>query len=96
MIRDRVVFGVRDVQLKERLLRGSPDITLEQVLGMCRATEATKIQMKTLKEEGKSVHIVNKSMWKGTGNVKPSTGENVVDVVLCTAQRNVLPRFKCV
>ena len=66
MIRDRVVFGVRDVQLKERLLRGSPDITLEQVLGMCRATEATKIQMKTLKEEEKSVHFVNKSAWKGT------------------------------
>lgn len=30
MIRDRTVFGVRDIRLKERLLRESSDLTLEK------------------------------------------------------------------
>ena len=37
MLRDRIVFGVSDTQLKERLLRESSDLTLEKEASLCRA-----------------------------------------------------------
>lgn len=48
MIRDRIVFGVRDVRMKERMLRDSPDLTLQKAVDMCRAAETTQAQMKTM------------------------------------------------
>ena len=44
MIRDRIVFGVSDTRLKERLLRESSDLTLEKGASLCRAAEASKTQ----------------------------------------------------
>ena len=41
MIRDRIVFGVRDTRLKERLLRESSELTLEKAASICRAGEAS-------------------------------------------------------
>lgn len=47
MIRDRIIFGITDDRLKERLLRES-DHTLEKVIDVCRAAEASKKQIKTI------------------------------------------------
>ncbi|MES9901692.1 MAG: RNase H-like domain-containing protein, partial [Sedimenticola sp.] len=60
MIRDRVIFGIWDERLKERMLRESENPTLENVINMCRAAEASKNQLKTLKGEQAEVHVVRK------------------------------------
>ena len=48
MIRDRIVLGCNDARLQERLLR-EPDLTLVKAINICRATEATKEQLRTIK-----------------------------------------------
>lgn len=53
MIRDRIVFGVRDGRLKERMLR---DLSLQKAIDMCRAAEATQTQLKALQvQQGTAV-----------------------------------------
>ena len=60
MIRDRIVFGVSDTRLKERLLRESSELSLEKAASLCRAAEASKSQLKELQtsERSKPVHAV--------------------------------------
>lgn len=50
LIRDRIVCGVRDDQVRARLLREA-DLTLVKALDVCRAIERTSTQMKVLQEE---------------------------------------------
>ena len=57
MIRDRIVFGVRDSRLKERLLRESSELTLEKAASICRAGEASSSQVKELEDSDKSVSV---------------------------------------
>ena len=59
MIRDRIVFGVSDTRLKERLLRESSDLTLEKAASLCTAAEVSENQLKELNSlETKPVHAV--------------------------------------
>ena len=51
MIRDQIIFGIKDEQIKERLLREVENPTLERVIEMCRAAEISKQQIKTLQGE---------------------------------------------
>ena len=55
MIRDRIVFGVKDTQLKSRLLRDS-DLDLKKALDICRAAESTRAQIKEM-AQGTSTQI---------------------------------------
>ena len=48
MTRDRIVFGVSDTRLKERLFRESSDHTLGKAASLCRAAEASKTRLKEL------------------------------------------------
>ena len=45
LIRDRIVFGVTDSHVRERLLR-VPGLTLNKALEIARAAEAIQSQMK--------------------------------------------------
>lgn len=47
LIRDRLVLGIADKAVQERLLR-EPDLSLEKAVNFCRATEVSKAQMKEL------------------------------------------------
>ena len=47
MIRDKIVFGVHDTRINERLLREA-DLTLARALDICRAAETRKHQMDTM------------------------------------------------
>ena len=59
LIRDRIVFGVSDTRLKERLLRESSDLTLEKAASLCRAAEASAKQLKEVQTSEKvPVHAV--------------------------------------
>ena len=47
MIRDKVMFGVRDERIKERLLREA-DLTLNKALDVCRAADTSKQQIEAM------------------------------------------------
>ena len=59
LIRDKVVFSVKEKSLKERLLR-EPNLTLAKCSEMCRTAEASKAQLKSmqLKDPQAEVHGV--------------------------------------
>lgn len=50
LIRDRIVTGLQDLQLQEKLL-GMPELKLETAEQLCRVTESSKLQVKGLKGE---------------------------------------------
>lgn len=60
MIKDRLVCGILDNALRERLLR-EENLDLEKALKLCRATEAVKVQAKELFSDSCKVDAVNKN-----------------------------------
>ena len=56
LIRDKIVFGIRDERVKERLLRES-GLTLTKALDLCRAAEATKEQVQAMNKEAPQIPI---------------------------------------
>ena len=68
MLRDRIVVGIADSFLRERLLRES-DLTLEKATQLCRASELSKEQSKTIEQPSASVsvHAVKAKTHKETG-----------------------------
>ena len=66
MIRDKVVFGIQNQGVKERLLREA-DLTLEKALDICRTSETTKQQisaMQTTKPAEDEVYRIEKSKFQ--------------------------------
>lgn len=49
MIRDKIVFGIRDIAIKERLLR-EHGLSLKRALDLCRAAESSKQQIRVMTE----------------------------------------------
>ena len=47
----RIVEGIRSDKVRDRLLRLSPEITLQKALDICRADEVTRQQMKSITEK---------------------------------------------
>ena len=58
MVRDKFVFSIRDLQVKERLLR-EEKLTLEKAISMARASEASKEQIKVMGPKEQNVNIEN-------------------------------------
>ena len=59
LIQDRIVFGVSDTRLKERLHPESSDLTLEKAASLCRVAEASAKQLKEVQTSEKvPVHAV--------------------------------------
>ena len=56
LLRDRIVCGITNTNLRERLLRES-ELTLEKCLSVCRAAEVSKVNVKNL-ENPDSIHVV--------------------------------------
>ena len=52
MVRDKFVFSFRDLTVKERLFR-EDKLTLEKVISMARASEASKEQIKAMAQRSK-------------------------------------------
>ncbi|KAM9391625.1 chaperone Ric-8A [Pholidichthys leucotaenia] len=50
LIRDCIIIGVRDKSFRERLL-GEGDLTLERIIQICQAKEATQSQIKTMNSD---------------------------------------------
>ena len=56
LIKDRLICGVADEAFRERLLRDA-DLTLAKAIDICRASEVSKSQIKSLTEDDKSAHV---------------------------------------
>lgn len=54
MIRDRIVLGIRDKMLQERLLR-IEDLNLQKAIDYCRAAKVSKVQARNLQAEIDSI-----------------------------------------
>ena len=65
-LRDRIVFGVLDIRVKERLLRES-NLNLTKALDICHAAEASKVQMKVMEGDSQQRHEVNILSKKNAG-----------------------------
>lgn len=61
LIRDRLICGIRDDALRERLLR-EPDLTLSKAVEICNLAQLSKLQAGTIKKECMEHHayVVNK------------------------------------
>ena len=52
MVRDKFVISIRDLLVKERLLR-EEKLTLEKAISMARVSEASKEQIKVMAQRSK-------------------------------------------
>ena len=73
LVRDRIVCGIQDKQLREDLLKES-NLNLEKYLRTCRAAALSKDQSKTLEPDQGEVHLVkdNKKCPPKLGRKGPS------------------------
>ena len=77
ILHDRLIFGIRDAKVRERLLRES-QLTLKKTDEICRASESTAAQMKEV-SEGDTVNSVsfrNKFGRRPRGGNKGDTDES--------------------
>ena len=72
MIHDRLIFGIKDERLRERLLRDSENPDLERVIDLCRAVECSKNQMKEIKGDHQ-IEIVQKRMYNKNKHARQAT-----------------------
>ena len=75
LIHDRIVCGINSQAMKERLLR-EPDLSLSKATDMCRASEISKKQIKTLTNIDTSIHALNRG--GSTHKRKPSNQKRPV------------------
>ena len=68
ILRDKIVVGIKDTHLRERLLR-TKDLDLQTAEDMCRASEITKQSAITL-DQATAVHKVNEAPKKSTTGPK--------------------------
>ena len=82
ILRDRLIFGIRDVKVRERLL-SEWQLTLKKTGEICRASESTAAQLKEV-SEGDTVSAVNfrKKPWRPRGK-KGDTGESTKECGNC-------------
>lgn len=59
LVKDRIVCGILDNGLKERLLC-EQDLTLDKEVNMCLAAETTRVQAKELCRDETSVHAIKR------------------------------------
>ena len=66
MIRDKIVFGVRDNAVQERVLREA-DLSLERAVDMCRTAETNKMRYQAMSSSQSHIHAIRtgKKSWKG-------------------------------
>ena len=66
ILRDRLVFGVRDAKVRERLLHQA-NLTLAKTDEICRAAESTSQQLKLVEPQEQTVHTVERQTSKECG-----------------------------
>uniref|UniRef100_A0A1Y1JV53 RNA-directed DNA polymerase n=1 Tax=Photinus pyralis TaxID=7054 RepID=A0A1Y1JV53_PHOPY len=95
LIRDRLILGITDVVLQERLLRQTK-LTLKDAEQHCRLTEVTRRQVEGLKEEHAKVDIIRKGkrdQLAATGGKTTKTPGNTYDCRKCGRNHQIAQCF---
>ncbi|GBM57644.1 hypothetical protein AVEN_225022-1 [Araneus ventricosus] len=94
LIRDKVVLGIRDMSLQERLLRES-GLTLKKAAEFLRASEASKHQIESVKSASK-VHEIQKNRDKNSKGTASYTKNSASDTVFnCQKCGKEHKKLKC-
>ncbi|XP_063625625.1 uncharacterized protein LOC134797333 [Cydia splendana] len=67
LVKDRLICGIRNTTLRERLLR-EPDLKLSSALDICRLVEMSQVQASTIKPESETHHVHELSTNCGTSS----------------------------
>ena len=59
MVRDQIVIGIRDMKLKERLIR-EKDLNFDKCIELCKISESTASRLKKFQSPEKEVNAVGK------------------------------------
>ena len=98
LLRDRLVFGVRDSKVRERLLR-EPALTLKRTDEICRSAESTVSQLKLVQDgQGASISAVTtppSHVQKHSTSVGTSSQWNVQHCPNCGKQHDTRRRESC-
>ena len=90
MIRDKLVFGICDGRIKERMLREA-DLSLQKALDICRAAESTKSQMKEMTQPDATSISEVKTARTNMGPRKGPPGEEKRSCYICGVQGHLSP-----
>lgn len=94
LIRDRIVYGLRENEIRKKLLQ-YPDLTLDKCLNICRSAEATTSQLKVMNNE---LHYIKTTSQHQSTNPKSSMknakSEHIKNCKYC-GQSHDLKREKC-
>ena len=72
LLRDRIIFGIADNKVRERLLR-EPELNLAKTLDICRASEMSQVQIKAMKEfNPPNVHLLKENKKSSEGQPSPA------------------------
>lgn len=104
ILRDRIIFGIHDNKVRDRLLR-EKNITLDQTLEICRASEVSRAQQREAEEltGGRSVHAFSmkeqtsgtfKQVVKNKGDKLPTDSAWITDCRFC-GKAHTMQREKC-
>ena len=89
LLRDRIIFGIADNKVRERLLH-EPELNLSKTLDICKASEMSQAQIKTVSEFNSSnVHLLQEN--KKVSEGKLSDGVILVVSVVGSTKVNVRP-----
>ncbi|KAG7298860.1 hypothetical protein JYU34_017315 [Plutella xylostella] len=80
LVKDRLICGINDGALRERLLR-EPDLTLSRALDICRLAELSRVQAGSIKTERSSHHVHEVNHHNGDCSEQPGSGEGSVSWV---------------
>ena len=72
LIRDRIVAGIQDAKVRERLLRET-DLSLDKAISICRASEATKKQVEEMATSPVVDNVVLQLIFNGESHVTHET-----------------------
>lgn len=85
LIRDRIVCGITNDQIRGRLLR-EPNLTLQRAVNICHASEGSQNQLKSLQEETEiPMHKIHKQKneKKEIECVQPKKDMSLVECTKC-------------
>ncbi|XP_024889360.1 uncharacterized protein LOC112465838 [Temnothorax curvispinosus] len=82
MVRDRIVLGIKDKVLQERLLRVE-DLNLQKAIDYCRAAEVSKDQAKSLQGDKAEIDSIRKKVQQKSSKFKGKDAATKFDCRRC-------------
>ena len=76
MVRDRIVFGVHNPNIREKLINKGNELTLDSAIEMAQTYEVCKQQLKTMASPPEEVHVVRRKTSYGKSSKSKKNHQN--------------------